>query len=162
MPTRSCPASARCWPNPELAALRDRANLALGFAYLQANEPARARPALERVRLDGPYSNKALLGIGWADAALGDYQGALTPWLELRERNLLDAAVQESYLAVPYAFAKLNANAQSAEYYETRGELLRCRERAARPGDRRHPRRATCCSACWSRTRTRATAGSGS
>jgi hypothetical protein len=103
----------------ELAALRDRANLALGFAYLQADQPARARPALARVRLDGPYSNKALLGIGWADAALGDYQAALTPWMELRNRNLLDAAVQESYLAVPYAFSKLNANAQSAEYYET-------------------------------------------
>lgn len=104
---------------PELAALRDRANLALGFAYLQADEPARARPALERVRLTGPYSNKALLGIGWADAALGDFQGALTPWMELRNRNVLDAAVQESYLAVPYAFSKLNANAQSADYYES-------------------------------------------
>jgi hypothetical protein len=106
-------------PTPELAALRDRANLALGFAYLQANQPQRARPALERVRLNGPYSNKALLGTGWADAALGDYQGALTPWMELRGRNVLDAAVQESYLAVPYAFSKLNANAQSAEYYES-------------------------------------------
>lgn len=104
---------------PELAALRDRANVALGFAYLQADQPERARPALARVRLNGPYSNKALLGIGWADAALGDYQGALTPWMELRNRNLLDAAVQESYLAVPYAFSKLNANAQSAEYYES-------------------------------------------
>jgi tetratricopeptide (TPR) repeat protein len=103
----------------ELAALRDRANLALGFAYLQADQPARARPALERVRLNGPYSNKALLGIGWADAALGDFQGALTPWMELRNRNVLDAAVQESYLAVPYAFSKLNANAQSADYYES-------------------------------------------
>src|SRR3984893_4345114 len=104
---------------PELAALKDRANLALGFAYLQANQPARARPALARVRLNGPYSNKALLGIGWADAALGDYQRALTPWMELRSRDVLDAAVQESYLAVPYAFGKLNANAQSAEYYES-------------------------------------------
>ncbi|MBS0378265.1 MAG: hypothetical protein JSS29_07255 [Proteobacteria bacterium] len=104
---------------PELEALRDRANLALGFAYLQAEQPARARTALSRVRLNGPYSNKALLGIGWADAALGDYQGALTPWMELRGRNLLDSAVQESYLAVPYAFSKLNANAQSAEYYES-------------------------------------------
>jgi len=106
-------------PTPELAALRDRANLALGFAYLQANQPERARPALERVRLNGPYSNKALLGTGWADAALGDYQGALTPWMELRSRDVLDAAVQESYLAVPYAFMKLNANAQSAQYYES-------------------------------------------
>jgi hypothetical protein len=106
-------------PSAELASLRDRANLALGFAYLQANNPERARPALARVRLNGPYSNKALLGTGWADAALGLYQDALTPWMELRRRDVLDAAVQESYLAVPYAFSKLNANAQSAEYYES-------------------------------------------
>ena len=103
----------------EMLALKDRANLALGFAYLQANEPAKARAALERVRLNGPYSNKALLGTGWADAALGDYQRALNPWMELRNRNLLDAAVQESFLAVPYAFAKLKANSQSAEFYES-------------------------------------------
>lgn len=103
----------------ELLALKDRANLALGFADLQADRPAKAKEALERVRLNGPYSNKALLGTGWADAALGDYQAALAPWMELRNRNLLDAAVQESLLAVPYAYSKLNANAQSAEYYET-------------------------------------------
>jgi tetratricopeptide (TPR) repeat protein len=102
----------------EMLALRDRANLALGFAYLQGNQPAKALPALARVRLNGPYSDKALLGTGWADAALGNYQGALTPWMELRGRNLLDAAVQESYLAVPYAFGRLNANAQAADYYE--------------------------------------------
>ena len=59
------------------SALRDRANLALGFAYLQANQPDKARVPLERVRLNGAYSNKALLGLGWADAALGDYQAAL-------------------------------------------------------------------------------------
>jgi hypothetical protein len=106
-------------PTEELAALSDRANLALGFAYLQTNEPQRAQAPLARVRLNGPYSNKALLGAGWAEAALGNYQGALTPWMELRSRDVLDAAVQESYLAVPYAFMKMNANAQSAEYYES-------------------------------------------
>jgi lipopolysaccharide biosynthesis regulator YciM len=104
---------------PEMLALRDRANLALGFAELQVDQPEKAKTALERVRLNGPYSNKALLGTGWADAALGDYNAALNPWMELRGRNLLDAAVQESMLAVPYAFSKLNAAAQSAEYYET-------------------------------------------
>jgi hypothetical protein len=103
----------------ELLALKDRANLALGFAYLQGNEPAKALPVLERVRLNGPYSNKALLGTGWAESALGDYQAALGPWMELRKRNVLDAAVQESFLAVPYAFGRLNANAQSAEGYES-------------------------------------------
>jgi Tetratricopeptide repeat len=104
---------------PELAALKDRANLALGFAYLQAKQPDKALPALARVRLNGPYSNKALLGVGWAEAALGNYTAALTPWMELRGRDVLDAAVQESYLAVPYAFGQMNANAQSAEYYES-------------------------------------------
>jgi hypothetical protein len=103
----------------ELLNLRDKANLALGFAYLQADQSAKARVPLERIRLNGPYSSRALLGDGWAHAALGDYRGALTPWMELRQRNLLDAAVQESYLAVPYAFNKLNAGAQSAEYYES-------------------------------------------
>jgi hypothetical protein len=103
----------------ELLALKDRANLAMGFAELQAEQPAKAKVALERVRLNGPYSNKALLGTGWADAALGDYKAALDPWMELRGRNMLDAAVQESLLAVPYAFGKLNANSQSAQYYES-------------------------------------------
>src|SRR3984957_20179602 len=103
----------------ELLTMRDKANLALGFASLQADQAARAQVALERVRLNGPYSSRALLGDGWARAALGDYRGALAPWLELRQRNLLDAAVQESYLAVPYAYGKLNAGAQSAEYYES-------------------------------------------
>jgi hypothetical protein len=103
----------------EKAALKDRANLALGFAYLQAKDPAKARDPLERVRLNGPYSNKALLAIGWADAQLGDYKAALVPWSELRSRNMLDAAVQESYLAVPYAYSKLSASAQSADNYET-------------------------------------------
>ncbi|HEY1898965.1 MAG TPA: hypothetical protein VGG49_04135 [Steroidobacteraceae bacterium] len=103
----------------ELLALRDRANLALGFAYLQANQPDKARVPLERIRLNGAYSNKALLGLGWADSALGDYQAALSPWTELRKRSLLDSAVQEAYLAVPYAYGKLEANAQAAQDYES-------------------------------------------
>ena len=102
----------------ELVALKDKANLALGFAWLQANNPAAARMALNRVRLTGPYATRALLGVGWADSALGEHRAALTPWLELHGRNLLDPAVQEAFLAVPYAYAKLGADAQAAEYYE--------------------------------------------
>ena len=103
----------------EMQALRDKANLALGYAWLQADNPKDARTALDRVRLVGPYATRALLGVGWADAALGQYKDALTPWTELHGRNILDAAVQESYLAVPYAYGKLNANAQAADYYES-------------------------------------------
>ncbi len=103
----------------ETAALRDKANLALGYALLQAGRPVDAEDALQRVRLEGPQSTKALLGLGWAQSAAGHYEDALTPWLELRGRNVLDSAVQESYLAVPYAYAQLGANSQAAEFYET-------------------------------------------
>jgi hypothetical protein len=103
----------------ELLSLRDKANLALGFALLQAQRAAEARPILERVRLEGPYSSKALLGVGWADSSLGEFKRALVPWLALRKRNLLDSAVQESYLTVPYAFNQLGASGQAAEYYNS-------------------------------------------
>ena len=106
-------------PGAEGAALRDKANLAMGYALLQASRPVEAAEALERVRLEGPLSTRALLGVGWAESAKGEFKDALTPWLELQSRNLLDPAVQESYLAVPYAYAKLGANSQAAQYYET-------------------------------------------
>ncbi len=103
----------------ELLSLRDKANLALGYAWLQSQNPASALVALNRVRLTGPYATRALLGAGWAQAQQGQYEQALVPWMALHQRNLLDAAVQESYLAVPYAFGQLGAAAQASQYYET-------------------------------------------
>ncbi len=103
--------------NEELSSLRDKANLALGYAYLQAGQPVAAKSPLQRVRLNGPFSNKALLGVGWADAEVDNYRKALVPWMELEGRNLLDPAVQESMLAVPYALAKLESISQAADHY---------------------------------------------
>ncbi|MEZ5563523.1 MAG: tetratricopeptide repeat protein [Gammaproteobacteria bacterium] len=102
----------------ELRDLRDKANLALGYIYLQQGRDSEARPVLARVRLNGPFSAKALLGAGWADAAAQDYRAALTPWLELRDRDLLDSAVQESLLAIPYAWARLDAHSEAAAGYQ--------------------------------------------
>jgi hypothetical protein len=104
---------------PEMLALEDRANLTLGVAYLQAKQPALAREALDRVRLDGPFSDEALLAAGWADAADGNYRAALTPWLALHGRSGLDPAVEEAELTVPYAFVELKAPGQAVQYYRT-------------------------------------------
>ena len=103
--------------NEELTSLRDRANLALGYSLLQDGQPMAAKRPLQRVRLEGPFSNKALLGVGWADAEVENFSRALVPWMELRGRDLLDAAVQESMLAIPYALAKLDAISQAADHY---------------------------------------------
>jgi len=103
--------------NEELTSLRDKANLALGYALLQEGQAAAAKVPLQRVRLNGPFSNKALLGVGWADAEMNNYERALVPWMELRNRDLLDSAVQESMLAIPYAMAKLDSISQAADHY---------------------------------------------
>lgn len=103
--------------NDELTALRDKANVALGYALLQDGQPYAAKAPLQRVRLEGPFSNKALLGVGWADAQMDNYNRALVPWMELRGRDLLDSAVQESMLAIPYAMAKLDSISQAADHY---------------------------------------------
>ncbi len=50
-------------------ALRDRANLSLGWHFLQSQQGGTAKPVFSRVRVEGPFSNRALLGLGWAELA---------------------------------------------------------------------------------------------
>lgn len=104
--------------DPRLQALRDRANLAAGYARLQRREPAPARAALERVRLDGPETDAALLGLGWARAESGDLAGALAPWMRLASVGGAGSAVQEARIAVPWALAEQGAEAAAARGYE--------------------------------------------
>ncbi len=101
----------------EQRAIRDRANVALGFAALQSKKPREARAALQRVRLQGAMSNKALLGHGWAASELNDPKLALVPWTELATRDLADAAVLEAQIAVPYAMAEIGAYSQALDRY---------------------------------------------
>ena len=101
----------------EARALRDRTNVALGFAALTAQQPAAARRFLERVPLQGPESNKALLGYGWAALDQQAPQSALVPWLALSKRDASDAAVLEAKVAVPYAYERLRANGKALQQY---------------------------------------------
>ena len=103
--------------NEELRSLRDKANVALGYAALQDNRAEAARIYLERVRLNGMQANKALLGFGWAAASLKDVRLALVPWAELSQREGSDAAVLESRIAVPYAYAEIGAYGQALAGY---------------------------------------------
>jgi hypothetical protein len=110
--------------NEEQASLRDRANLALGFALLQQKGGDEPAAVLSRVRLDGPFTNKALLALGWAEANANRPDRALVPWLELQRRPLLDASVQESLIAVPYAYVKLASNGQATQHYRSAVEAF--------------------------------------
>ena len=116
--------------NEELRSLRDRANVALGFVALQNKQPLVARTALQNVRLDGPQSNKALLGYGWAAAELNDPKLALVPWSELVTRNITDAAVLEAHIAVPYAMGELGAYTMALQRYQSAVDVFGREKRA--------------------------------
>jgi hypothetical protein len=103
--------------NEEQRSLRDRANVALGFAALADQQPENARAVLQRVRLAGAQSNKALLGFGWAAAEMKQPRDALVPWTELAGRDSSDAAVLEARIALPFAYAELGANGQALDGY---------------------------------------------
>ncbi|MFU8821032.1 MAG: hypothetical protein ACNA8G_05685 [Gammaproteobacteria bacterium] len=98
-------------------AIRDRSNLVLGTLQMESAEFGPAQRSLERVRLDGPYSNQALLSAGWADASAENFQRALVPWSILAEREVTDLAVQEAILALPYAYSRLDAHGRAAMLY---------------------------------------------
>ncbi|MES0326644.1 MAG: hypothetical protein ABUK13_00490 [Gammaproteobacteria bacterium] len=97
--------------------IRDKSNLALGYKLLESGDPELAKKYLYRVRLDGAFSNRALLGAGWAEIALDRYDRALVPWTMLSKRNVTDRAVQEVKLGVPFAYGKLRLHGKSAILY---------------------------------------------
>jgi len=98
-------------------AIRDKSNMVLGSIMLQSADYAHAQQAFDRVRLDGPYSNRALLSTGWAEVSAHDYQKALVPWGTLIGRDATDAAVQEAKLALAFAYSKLQVYGRAALLY---------------------------------------------
>ena len=104
--------------NDELTlAIKDKANLVLGSKLLQEKNFEGAKLVFDRVRLNGPFSDRALLGSGWADALQGRFERALVPWSTVVTRDVTDASVQEAMLAVPYSYGKLNVTGKAALMY---------------------------------------------
>src|SRR5215470_898281 len=87
--------------DPAGLAIRDKSNLVLGTMLFESGNFERARQSLNRVHLEGPFSNQALLRAGWAEASLQQYDRALVPWnilvqREPRGRNLGHPATQSA------------------------------------------------------------------
>ena len=110
--------------DPASLAIRDKSNLVLGTILFETGNFDRARQSLDRVHLEGPYSNQALLRAGWAEASAEQYDRALVPWNILAEREPTDAAVQEAMLAVPHAYSSLNLHGRAAITYGRALELF--------------------------------------
>ena len=98
--------------------LRDRANLASGLTLIQNDRPAESIKYLEKVRLDGLYSNLALLGIGWANTNSNRHDSALAPLMELRNRSVYHSEVQEGILALAHAYQAMGLHGRAVRAYE--------------------------------------------
>jgi len=103
--------------NKGATAIADKANLVLGTRLLREKKAAPAKKYLDRVRLEGPFSNRALLSAGWAAASQNQFRRALVPWTMLVKRNPTQKPVQEALLAVPYAYGKIEFHGKAALAY---------------------------------------------
>ncbi len=103
--------------DPAELAIRDKSNLVLGTIFLEEEDYDSAVPYLNRVRLDGPFSNQALLSAGWANLSNDQFDRAVVPWRILAYREVTDRAAQEAMLALPYAYGKLNVHGRAAINY---------------------------------------------
>jgi len=101
----------------ELLALRDKANLALGYIALREKQGDAAAQFLRKVSLNGMTAEPALLGLGWAEIADGHPSLALAPWDELSRKDITEPAVQESLLAIPYILIEAGDYAQAESRY---------------------------------------------
>src|SRR4029077_14622679 len=81
--------------DPAGLAIRDKSNLVLGSMLFESGDFERAKQSLDRVRLEGPFSNQALLRAGWAEDSAKKYDRALVPWNILVEREATGGAVRE-------------------------------------------------------------------
>ena len=118
--------------------LTDRLYIVLGYSLIQQQYYRNSRDAFRNVRLDGKYTNKALLGLALTAAYQEDYVGALNAIKVLKASKTRDLPVDEANLLLPYFYERLKqlstASAgyiEAIKYYEVRAQDIK----AAMSGD---------------------------
>ena len=102
----------------ELRILRDKARIGAGYALALAGDYPAAALEFRSVRLDTPWSDDALLGLGWAAVNSGEHQGAVNALSYLIHKNPLSPQVQEALLALPYSYEQLERPKLALQAYQ--------------------------------------------
>ena len=113
------------------AAFNDRLNTVLGFSLMRQQYYRSARDAFRNVGLDGPYTNKALLGILLSAMHQQDYVGALNAAKSLNRTAVRDLPADEAPLLLGYIYERLQqpatamaAYSEAVDYYGKRVAAL--------------------------------------
>ncbi len=99
--------------------LREKALTSVGFLEMKAGDPARAVHYFQQVRLDSLDSNRALLGLGWAEMNRGNEKRALTAWRNILEQQQRNSAMNEARVGVPFLYARLGDLASAEGLYRS-------------------------------------------
>lgn len=110
--------------NTDLLALKDMANIKLGYRYLQEGSLEQAKASFDLVRLDGPFTDQALLGSGWTLFSMKQIERAIVAWSLLHKQEAINDTVIEAKMALPYAYSKLGAHGKAANLYAHAVELF--------------------------------------
>ena len=103
----------------EILGLLDSSQLALGISALKNQQFEQALADFSNVRLLGPFSNRALLGAGWAWHGQNQPDQAIGYWQALVDRGQSDSATQEAWLAMPLAWEDKNQPQVAINLYQT-------------------------------------------
>jgi tetratricopeptide (TPR) repeat protein len=96
-------------------AVADRAHLAMAYLYAGEKEFSNAYAQISNVSATGVFSNRALLGAGWASVNNDAYREALAPLSKLEQRSMAIPEVQEAVLLVPHVYEKLGLPGRAAQ-----------------------------------------------
>jgi tetratricopeptide (TPR) repeat protein len=99
----------------ELDRLADRAHMAMAYLYAAEKDFPDASAEIGQVSTTGVFSNRALLGSGWASVNSGSYREALVPLSVLEQRSIAIPEVQEAVLLVPHVYEQLGLPGRAAE-----------------------------------------------
>jgi len=116
--------------------LADRAYMATAYLYAEMHNLASAYDNIKHVSTSGVFSNRALLGTGWASVNNGSYEESLAPLTVLQQRSMSIPEVQEAVLLVPHVYEKLGLMGRAARgfisaydrYSETLEQLSEARK----------------------------------
>ncbi|MEN8130878.1 MAG: hypothetical protein ABFS45_11925 [Pseudomonadota bacterium] len=112
----------------ELDRLADRAHMAIAYLYADDQSFVNAYAEIKYVSASGVFSNRALLGSGWASVNNGAYREALAPLAVLQKRSMAIPEVQEAVLLVPHVYEKLGLSGRAANgfisAYDRYGDAL--------------------------------------
>jgi len=99
----------------ELQRLADRAHMAKAYLDAENQKFAEAYREIRYVSTTGVFSNRALLGSGWASINDEAYRDALAPLMLLQKRAITIPEVQEAVILVPHVYEKLGLRGRAAE-----------------------------------------------